>query len=59
MKGKRIAMKVTISMSRIVIRGIVIRLAIRTNMNHEGDRKDKKKCDQKNNDKLSGRYTQG
>jgi hypothetical protein len=36
-----------------VIRWIIIRFARRANMNHEGDHKDKQKCDQKDNHKLA------
>jgi hypothetical protein len=52
-KGKR----VTISMSRIVIRWVII--ARRANMNHEGDHKVKQNCDQKDNHKLARRGTKG
>jgi hypothetical protein len=40
-------------MGRIVIRWVIVRLAIRANMNHEGDHKDKQNCDQEDNHDVS------
>jgi hypothetical protein len=51
---KRLAMRdVNIRMSRIVFRRVIIKLAIRANMNYEGDHKDEQNCDQKDNHEVS------
>jgi hypothetical protein len=55
MKGKRIAMWVTISMSRIVIRWVIIRFARRATM--RVTIRISTNCDQKDNHKLARRET--